>query len=238
MKTQHLAWLENKKACQESIIWIEENNIQSLEEAWNACEQGDWLLWMAKKLGVDKRKLALCGALCAHTVVQYMQNTRSRNAVRIAFLWGRGKATDEQLMAAADAAGVDAFYTDWAARAAFYAATDAEKTAAWTAIICAADGAKKANELRTANIAKKILTEDVINAIRAIDFVCHGIYTISNACGYEIQISNDGQAARIRDNGKITDWLPIEFCHGEEDETVAIIDPEGYNINLNCVLTI
>lgn len=169
MKTQHLTWLENKKACQESIIWIEENNIQSLEEAWNACEQGDWLLWMAKKLGVDKRKLALCGALCAHTVVQYMQDPRSRNAVRIAFLWGRGKATDEQLMAAADAAGVDAFFTDyWAARAASYAATDAEKAAAWTAIVCAADGAKKANELRTANIVKKILTEDVMKAIRTI----------------------------------------------------------------------
>lgn len=72
----------------------------------------------------------------------------------------------------------------------------------------------------------------------AIDFVCHGTYTISNAGGYEIQISNDGEAARIRDNGKITDWLPIQFCYDEEDQTVGIIDPEGYNINLDCVLKI
>ena len=102
MKKEHLFWLKSNHACQESMDWVEENNIGSLEEAWNACEEGHWLIWLAQELRINKRKLVLCGALCAHTVIQYMQDPRSRNAVRIAFLWGRGKATDAQMVAAED----------------------------------------------------------------------------------------------------------------------------------------
>ena len=116
MKKEHFDWLETNEACQESMDWIAENNIQSLEEAWNACERGDWLLWMAEMLCVDQRKLMMCGALCAHTVIQHMKDPRSRNAVRVIFLWSRGKATDEQLE-----------YARYAAR---YAARDAAAVAA------------------------------------------------------------------------------------------------------------
>ena len=241
MKKEHLEWLKSNDACQESMDWVEENNIGSLEEAWNACERGHWLIWLAQELGIDKRKLVLCGALCAHTVVHKMKDPRSRNAVRIAFLWGRGKATNEQMVAAGDDAR-DAAYAVVPGR-------DSERNAAWAGAWApcnperAAARAGMADDIistgkKTANIARELLTQEVINAIRAIDFVCHGTYTISNACGYEIQISNDGEAARIRDNGKITDWLPIQFCYDEEDEAIAIIDPEGYNINLDCVLKI
>ncbi|MCK9482546.1 MAG: hypothetical protein M0R38_12460 [Bacteroidia bacterium] len=240
MKKEHLFWLETNEACQESMDWIAENNIQSLEEAWNACERGEWLLWLAQELRINKRKLVMCGALCAHTVVEYMEDSRSRNAVRIAFLWGRGKATDAPLKAAreARAASYDATAERNAERNAAWAATWAvegnpERAAAW-----AGKAGDISTEKKTANIARELLTEEVMNAIRAIDFVCHGTYTISNACGYEIQISNDGEAARIRDNGKITDWLPIQFCYDEEEQTVGIIDPEGYNINLDGVLKI
>lgn len=198
MKTEHFNWLKYKFACGESIKWIEQNNIQSLEEAWNACERGDWLLWLAQELGIEKRKLVMCGALCAHTVVQYMEDARSRNAVRIAFLWGRGKATDEQLeetrkdaedawidedaawagaawsAAAADADECAVYAADTADDADddTWVADDAWSAAAAAAVTCAAwsddAGAKKANELRTANIARKLLTQEVMNAIRTI----------------------------------------------------------------------
>jgi hypothetical protein len=151
MKKEHLEWLQANKACKESIKWIKQNNIQSLEDAWNICKQGDWLLWMATKLKVDKRKLVLCAALCAHTVVQYMKDPRSRNAVRIAFLWGRGKATDKQL----EAAKTDT----WAVVAA------AATTIAW-ANAAATD--KKSNQLRITTIIKKVLTEDVIKKLKEI----------------------------------------------------------------------
>ena len=161
MKKEHLEWLQANKACDSSIQWIEEKNIQSLEDAWYTCERGTWLLWMATKLNVDKRKLVLCGALCAHTVIQYMQDPRSRDVVRIAFLWGRGKTTDEQLSYARKAAWKAAAGTDdTAALAAVWAAVWAVNAAAW------AD--KRSNQLRTAEIIRKVLTEDVLKKIKEI----------------------------------------------------------------------
>ena len=170
MKTKLLNWLQINKACDPSIQWIKQNNIQSLEEAWNVCERGDWLLWMATKLNVDKRKLVLCAALCAHTVVQRMQDARSRDAVRVAFLWGRGKATDEQLSSARKAAWAAAGGSGAAAAAARAADADADgaaRAAALATAWVAADAADK-NRLRTAEIARKVLTEDVIKKIKEI----------------------------------------------------------------------
>ena len=128
-------------------------------------------MWMARKLGVDKRKLTLCAALCAHTVVQHMKDPRSREAVRIAFLWGRGKATDEQLVAAReDARHTPArYHSEAAARHAAAARSDA---AAWSAE--AAGGpdndadAREANQLLTAEIIRKVLTDEVMEKIKEV----------------------------------------------------------------------
>lgn len=172
MKKEHMIWLQENYACATGVIWIQEHNIKSLQEAWNVCNRGEWLLWMAKKLGVDERKLTLCAALCAHTVVQHMEDPRSREAIRVAFLWGRGKATDEQLMAARDAAryAKARYHSEAAARQAAAAWFDA---AIWSAAAAAGgpdNGAddREANQLRTARIARKVLTEDVMEKIKEV----------------------------------------------------------------------
>ena len=168
MKKEHLNWLQEYNACKESIKWIKQNNIQSLEEAWNICERGDWLLWMATRLSIDKRKLVLCAALYAHTIVQHMEDARSRDAVRIVFLWGRGKATDEQLSYARKAAWKAATGTaDAAAWAAVWATTFAD-TICTVNTIADASADKKSNQLHTAEIARKVLTEEVIKKIKEI----------------------------------------------------------------------
>src|SRR5690554_1098239 len=195
MKKEHMIWLQENYACPPGVIWIQEHNIKSLQEAWNVCNRGEWLLWMAAKLDVDYRKLVLCGALCAHAVVQHMKDPRSREAVRVAFLWGRGKATDEELEAARAAARAAAARatTGWAAdeapRIARWAAADAIRPTSLSAMsasqsaaaAAAADAwarstdadeatdAREANRLRTANIARKVLTEDVMSAIQTIN---------------------------------------------------------------------
>lgn len=164
MQTKCLNWLRTNEACSPSIRWIKQNNIQSLEDAWHACERGDWLFWMAKRLGISKRKLALGGALCAHTVVHLMTDSRSREAVRITFLWGRGKASDKQLREAREAAAAAA--ADAAAYAAYAAAYAADVAA--EAAYAAADAAWQENQLRTAEIVRKILTNDVMKKIKEI----------------------------------------------------------------------
>jgi len=175
MKKEHLEWLQANEACKESIKWIKQNNIQSLENAWYACERGNWLLWMAEKLKVDKRKLVLCAALYAHTVMQYMEDARSRDAVRIAFLWGRGKATDVEL----EKASADAWIIALGALA-HNVADAAAWAAAWTTSGCAIGTAdavalaisritdKKPNQLRSTTIIRKICTEDVIKKLKDI----------------------------------------------------------------------
>ncbi len=81
------------------------------------------------------------------------------------------------------------------------------------------------------------------------EFVVHGHYTVSNSGGYEIMLSDSGDAARVRDafgseNPETSDWLEIEYVTDEEGEpdedgnlpSEPVIDPEGYNIPLNLVM--
>ena len=76
-------------------------------------------------------------------------------------------------------------------------------------------------------------------------FTAHGYYTVSNCGGYEIMISDTGEAAKVRDsfsfsdNPKTSDWLEIEYIEDEESgELEPVIDPENYNIPLSQVTRI
>ena len=76
------------------------------------------------------------------------------------------------------------------------------------------------------------------------EFRADGYYTMANVGGYEIELSNDGSCARLKDsygstNPQITDWLVVENVdHEEKDfETIPTIDPKGYHIPLNLVIS-
>jgi len=81
-----------------------------------------------------------------------------------------------------------------------------------------------------------------------LNFVCHGTYAYSNACGYEVELSPDGESARLRINGNeptatVTDWLPIEMVENddadcEDDSFHPVIDPDGHNIPIELVMRI
>jgi hypothetical protein len=73
------------------------------------------------------------------------------------------------------------------------------------------------------------------------EFIPHGTYTLGNSGGYEIMISDSGDAAKVRDaygsdNPETSDWLEIEYVPNEDGEMEAVIDPNGYNIPLNMVM--
>ena len=81
--------------------------------------------------------------------------------------------------------------------------------------------------------------------MNAKDFTPHGFYTVSNAGGFEIELSNCGDYARMRDafgsdDPEVSDWYKIDYIIDENDtdEVIAVIDPEGYNIPLNEVMRI
>src|SRR3990167_4039983 len=116
---------------------------KSLEEVWNTCSRGDWMLWLAKKADIDLRILTKAKALCANTVRHLMKDERSKNAIDVAIKFGNGIATLEELNAAAyaasAAAAVDTVYAAAYAAYAAYAAADAAAFA--DAAVDAADAA-------------------------------------------------------------------------------------------------
>ena len=123
--------------CKEAMEF--RSNYETSKEAWESCPRGDWMLWIAKKAGVDMLKLTTAKALCANTVRHLMRDDRSKNAIDVALKFGKGEATREELDAAAA----------YAAYAAYAAAADA----------------RIKNRLATANICREVLTEEIYKAL-------------------------------------------------------------------------
>ena len=148
-------------------------------EAWQNCERGDWMLWIAKRLNVDDRKLTMAKAMCAKQVEHLMKDQRSKDALQACIDYFNGLITREQLnayaaaayaaaaaaayayaayAAAADADAADAYAAYAAAAAAAYAAADAD-----------ADAAAQTSSLkRSADICREYLTEEVMAKYRRL----------------------------------------------------------------------
>ena len=130
-------FLIEKRACQDAQNWAKGRTI---EQAIDECHRGDWLLWLAEELGVEKRLLVGTAGHCANTLRHLMKDERSSNCVDVCLAYGKGEATDEELTKAAAAA--------WAAKAAARAADEA--------------AAKTKNQMETAEICRKHLKEAMI----------------------------------------------------------------------------
>jgi len=80
--------LEEMNACPEAIDWVGD---KTLKQAWDQCERGDWMMWLAKR--------------CAARLVEHlMTNERSLKALDVADEFSKGKATEHNLKEAAAAA--------------------------------------------------------------------------------------------------------------------------------------
>jgi hypothetical protein len=154
-------------ACEEAIRWVGD---RTMEEAFRDCPRADWILWAHEKFFPEKkRERVLAAAHCANTVRHLMQDDRSKKAVDTAIRYGEGKATEEELQFAADAAAEAADYAaaafsfftaDYAAAAAAYAAAaDAAAYAADAAVDGSADyiTLKERYLQKTADICRKYL---------------------------------------------------------------------------------
>ena len=118
--------LKKLSACREAVKWVKTQ--KSPTEAWQNCERGDWMLWLAKRIKVDDKKLTMAKAMCAKQVSHLMKDQRSKDALQACFDYVNGKITRKELNTAAYAA------------AAVYAADDtAADTAADAAAADAAD---------------------------------------------------------------------------------------------------
>ena len=121
--------LDKFRPCSDAREWMRTQ--KNATEAWNNCERGDWMLWIAKKLNADDRKLTMAKAMCTKQVEHLMEDQRSKDAIQACIYYFNGLITREQLNAAADAAAYAAAAADaYAADAAYAAAYAADAVAA------------------------------------------------------------------------------------------------------------
>jgi len=126
--------LEDLNACEEAVEWVGDRDLKT---AWEECARGDWMLWLAARLKVDRKLVALAACDCAETSLNFVlaDEGRPAAALRIVRAWCAGEATLDEVKVAAGAAAdaADASYADAAADAAAGAAYAAAAAAAGAA---------------------------------------------------------------------------------------------------------
>jgi len=142
--------LESMHACSDAVEWVAHRGII---KAWRECPRGDWMLWLAGRLDIDRKLLVMAACDCAETALKYVPDGEDRPAkcIQVTRNWCNGTATIDEVRAArrdADAAYAYADDADDAdaadAAAAATAATDAADAAADAAAAYAADAAAAA----------------------------------------------------------------------------------------------
>jgi hypothetical protein len=144
---EYIEKLEELGACQEARE--DALKYESSQKLWDACERGDWMLWLAGKLAgkpesEKRKKLVLTCCQCARLSLKYVKKgeTRPLKAIETAEAWARGESVTIQDVHAAAAAAADAAYAAYAAAADAAAAAHAAYAAA--AAAAAADAADAA----------------------------------------------------------------------------------------------
>ena len=146
-------------ACEEAKEWARD---MSIEKIVLTCHRADWLLWLAQKVDLDLRLRTLAKGHCANTVRRLMEDERSINAVNVAIAFGEGKATREEL----DAAAVGAVAVATVAAAAYAAAVSAADAA-----VAAADAAYvsvAANRQQAADICRQYIGAALIEKVNQL----------------------------------------------------------------------
>ena len=108
---------ETHKACADGRKWAIEN-CTDMADAWEKLPS-EWLVWVATRDGVlTDKELRLFAVDCARRVQHLMTDPRSIAAIDTAERYAHGRATDEELSAAYDAAAA-AYAAAWDAQASY-----------------------------------------------------------------------------------------------------------------------
>jgi hypothetical protein len=171
MKKTLKEFLEKNHACKYGFDFAKD---LTLEQFLSTCHRGDWILWLFARINRKSfRELTLAKGHCANTVRELMKDERSTKAVDVAIAFGEGKATREELDAAAAgayAAAAGAYAAGAYAAGAAYAAGVGAAAAAGAAAAYAAGAAgagaayaaaKKQNQKQTADICRKYLPLEI-----------------------------------------------------------------------------
>jgi hypothetical protein len=194
-------------ACHEAKDWA---NDKSWKEIYDTCHRGDWLLWLFKRTNPnDLQLLTLAKGHCANTVRHLLKDERSIKAIDVAIAFGEGKASREELAAAAAAV-----YAASAAAYAAYAAAYASAYAAYAAAYAAASAS--AADGYAASSAADAYAAYAAYAAAAAPYVASSSYAAADAAYYAAADAADAASAAKKENQQLTadicrKYLPIEI---------------------------
>ena len=208
--------LKSMRACPDAVEWV---GRRGLRTAWRDCKRGDWMLWLAGRLDIDRKLLVLAACDCAETALQYVPDGEDRPAAAIqtARDWCAGTATKQDCRDAAYAANAayaaaNAAYA--AANAAVYAANAAYAAAyaaANAAVYAAANAAYAANA--AANAAVYAAVYAAANAAYAANAAANAaVYAAANAANaglvrQRIPFATIGAAMKLKFEDKAGDTV-------------------------------
>jgi hypothetical protein len=134
-------------ACEEARDWVAAHPGATARTILRTCPRGDWLLWLAARLDVDRKVRVFTAAQCARQALKYTTDPCVEACLVACEQWSRGEISDEALQVARKGASA-------AASAAFAAsasaAVDAVEAAAASAYVAdAADAANAAASVAT-----------------------------------------------------------------------------------------
>jgi hypothetical protein len=135
--------LEGLGACKEAVEWVGDRDLTT---AWEECVRGDWMLWLAARLKVGRKLVALAACDCAEPSLKFLREDEGRPAAALGCVraWCVGEATLTEVKVAASEAADASYTADTsadAAGAAYAAAAYAAYAGASYAALSAADAA-------------------------------------------------------------------------------------------------
>ena len=101
--------IAHMRPCGGAVAWLGDQTDPAL--AWAKCDRGDWMLWIAARLGVDRRLVGRAKVDCARTALPYVREEDLLAvllALHVAEEFAAGRAGEDDCWAAADAAAAAA----------------------------------------------------------------------------------------------------------------------------------
>ena len=188
-------------ACREGREWALDN-CHDLPHAWETIRP-DWLVWMATRRGVlDNRTLRRFAVWSARQVQDLMTDPRSIAALDVAERYAEGQATNEELLAARDAA--EAVWVAGAAARA--AALDAAEAASEAAAEAAAGAAAEAAAGAAARAAARDAGYAAAQAAAET-----AAQAAEGAAEWAAEGAAEWAARAARDAARDAGWIPVEL---------------------------
>ena len=91
-----LATMTRLDACSEAVEWVTATK-GTPAALWAACPRGDWMMWLAGRVAIDRRPLVLAACDCARTALVHVPSGEMRplRAIETAEAWCRGRGLSE-----------------------------------------------------------------------------------------------------------------------------------------------